>query len=226
MEIAILFTGGKDSTYTVYKAIEDGFKVKRLITIRPKKEDSYMFHTPSLEFAKIQAELMNIEHVYLDVSGEKEVEVEEAIEKIKDFVKDVKFLGIGGIRSKYQLERFEKIAKSLNLKLYVPLLNIDCIQHWKNLLSKKFKVIITSVNAYGLDESFLAKIVDEHLLNKLIEKSKIFGFDLCFEGGEAETLVLDCPLFSKEIVIEDYEIIKENLSARVLIKKYSLKSKL
>ncbi|MEM5828093.1 MAG: diphthine--ammonia ligase [Candidatus Aenigmatarchaeota archaeon] len=226
MEIAIFFTGGKDSTYTVYKAKEEGFIIKRLITIRPKREDSYMFHTPSLEFAKIQAELMNIEHVYIDVSGEKEIEVLETIDKIKDFVKDVKFLGIGGIRSKYQLERFKKVAEHFNLKLYTPLLNIDCIQHWKNLLSKKFKIIITSVNAYGLSENFLAKIIDENMLSELIERSKTYGFDLCFEGGEAETLVLDCPLFSKEIVIEDYEIIKENLSAKILIKKYKLKEKI
>ena len=32
-----------------------------------------------------------------------------------------------------------------------------------------------------------------------------FGVNICGEGGEYETLTLDCPLFRKRIVLEDTE---------------------
>ena len=32
-----------------------------------------------------------------------------------------------------------------------------------------------------------------------------FGVNICGEGGEYETLTLDCPLFRKKIVLEDTE---------------------
>ncbi|MGI0036374.1 MAG: diphthine--ammonia ligase, partial [Nitrososphaera sp.] len=32
--------------------------------------------------------------------------------------------------------------------------------------------------------------------------SKRYGFNLAFEGGEAETLVTDCPLFIKRLEIK------------------------
>jgi diphthamide synthase (EF-2-diphthine--ammonia ligase) len=31
--------------------------------------------------------------------------------------------------------------------------------------------------------------------------SKKYGFNISFEGGEAETLVLDCPIFRKRLEI-------------------------
>jgi diphthamide synthase (EF-2-diphthine--ammonia ligase) len=39
-------------------------------------------------------------------------------------------------------------------------------------------------------------------LKQLSEK---FRFNLNFEGGEAETFVIDCPLFSNPIKINQYE---------------------
>ena len=34
-----------------------------------------------------------------------------------------------------------------------------------------------------------------------------FGINMCGEGGEYESLTLDCPLFNKKIRIDDYETI-------------------
>ena len=44
-------------------------------------------------------------------------------------------------------------------------------------------------------------------LKKIHEKNKI---NIAFEGGEAETLVLDAPLYKKKIKIEESEIVMEN----------------
>ena len=38
-------------------------------------------------------------------------------------------------------------------------------------------------------------------MQTLILLSKKYGFNISFEGGEAETLVLDCPIFRKRLEI-------------------------
>ncbi|MDP3034253.1 MAG: TIGR00289 family protein, partial [Methanobacteriaceae archaeon] len=36
---------------------------------------------------------------------------------------------------------------------------------------------------------------------ELIKLNEKFGINIAFEGGEAETLVVDCPIFNKKIKI-------------------------
>jgi diphthamide synthase (EF-2-diphthine--ammonia ligase) len=54
----------------------------------------------------------------------------------------------------------------------------------------------------GLDESWLGRWLDLDAIGELEKLSSKFGFNLTFEGGEAETVVIDCPLFiSKKLDI-------------------------
>ena len=50
----------------------------------------------------------------------------------------------------------------------------------------------------GLDNKWLGKEIDKESIAKLVSISKKCGFNLTFEGGEAETLVIDCPLYWKK----------------------------
>lgn len=53
----------------------------------------------------------------------------------------------------------------------------------------------------GLDEGWLGRELDKEAIAKLVSVSKKCGFNLTFEGGEAETLVIDCPLYWKKLQI-------------------------
>jgi len=75
-------------------------------------------------------------------------------------------------------------------------------EYMQNLLRENFHFIIISVSADGLDESWLGKEITQEDLKKLEALSEKYGFNLSFEGGEAETLVTDCPLFSNPIKIK------------------------
>ena len=74
-------------------------------------------------------------------------------------------------------------------------------QYMRNLINSNFRFIITSVSSEGLDDVWLGKEVTENDLEILIQLSKKYGFNVNFEGGEAETMVIDCPLFSHPIEI-------------------------
>ena len=66
----------------------------------------------------------------------------------------------------------------------------------------------------------MGRIITEKDVDKLV---KIKGINVAFEGGEAETLVVNCPIFSKKIDIKDYEIKCEKLyNAHIFIKKAML----
>ena len=71
----------------------------------------------------------------------------------------------------------------------------------KELLDNNFKFIISSVSSGGLDQSWLGKEIGYSELDELENLSKKFQFNLNFEGGEAETFVINCPLFKNKIKI-------------------------
>ena len=58
----------------------------------------------------------------------------------------------------------------------------------------------------GLEKEWLGKKIDKESLENLAALSKKYGFNLAFEGGEAETLVTDCPLYEKKLLIKDARI--------------------
>jgi len=199
MNLAALFSGGKDSTLAILKALEMGHKIKYLATIHSKNPDSYMYHTPNIGLTVIQAEAMNIQLISKESKGEREKEVED----LKILLEDLNVEGVvcGAVASNYQKQRVEKVCKELNLELLSPLWGINQEKLLREVIEKKFEVIITAVSADGFDESWLGRKIDEKCLEDLIKLKNKFGINIAFEGGEAETMVLNCPLFNKKIKI-------------------------
>ena len=204
MKVASLFSGGKDSTYSIYKAKQEGHQIRCLITILPLSEESMLLHFPNIELTKLQSKSMGIPQIYIESrSNETETEV-NLIEKILAKAKsehDLEGLVHGGILSEFQKNIFDRVCSKLNLKLISPLWQKEQIEYMKNLIESNFHFIITSVSADGLDEKWLGKEITIQDLEKLDQLSKKYGFNINFEGGEAETIVIDCPLFSHPILI-------------------------
>ncbi|MEM3077423.1 MAG: ATP-binding protein, partial [Candidatus Nitrosotenuis sp.] len=101
--------------------------------------------------------------------------------------------------------KFEEAAKSLNLNVVAPLWKKNQKQYMQQLIDFGFEFIITSVSCDGLDQSWLGKKITREDLNILEGLSKKHGFNLSFEGGEAETFVTNCPLFFAPINITKSE---------------------
>ncbi|MBU0457259.1 MAG: diphthine--ammonia ligase [Nanoarchaeota archaeon] len=225
MKLAALFTGGKDSTYAIYLAKQQGHEITCLITMKSENPDSYMFHTPAIELTELQAESMDIPIVIGGTEGIKEEELkdlEKTIQKAKD---NFEFEGLitGALFSEYQSSRIEKIAEKLGLKVFSPLWHRSQEKLMEELLEKGFKFILTSVAGEGMSKDWLGKIITNSELDKLKDLNKETGFHIAFEGGEAESLVLDCPLFKKKIkIIESEKIMENDYTGRLIVKKAKL----
>ena len=224
MKLAVLFSGGKDSVYAAYMA-EKKHEIACLITLIPDNKESYMFHTPNIEFTKLQAESMGIPQIIQRTAGKKEEELSELKLAIKKAIQKQKIEGIvtGAIESVYQSTRIQEICFDLNIWCFNPLWQINQLEFLENLLKDKFKTIIAGVFAYPFDESWLGKEIDKETISKLKDLKEKYKINPSGEGGEIETFVLDCPLFKKSIVVVEHENTYENYSGLYKIKKAELK---
>jgi diphthine-ammonia ligase len=204
LKLASLFSGGKDSTYAIYKAKQEGHTIECLVSLFPRSEESHLFHYPNISVTSLQALSMKIPQILAHMdSTDTETEINELQNLLKKAKDNFGIDGIvhGGLFSNYQRTYFETISNKLNLKIISPLWNIDQKNYLLDLLQSKIKFIITSVTSAGLDESWLGREITRQNLEELVMLSSKFGFNLTFEGGEAETFVIDCPLFYSPIKI-------------------------
>lgn len=199
MTNACLFSGGKDSTLSLHKALDFGIPIDLVITMISSSKESHMFHWPNVRFTSLQADALGIRQVFAETEGKKEEELDDLKRVLKD--NNVEFLVTGATYSKYQGDRVNRIASSLNIEHFAPLWQIDPEIELAEV-SNTFNAIITSVSAEGFDETFLGRRIDQEMIVRLRELNKRYGINMLFEGGEAESFVLDAPRFKKRIEIK------------------------
>ncbi|AIF82853.1 metal-binding-domain/4Fe-4S-binding-domain containing ABC transporter, ATP-binding protein [Candidatus Nitrososphaera evergladensis SR1] len=205
MRLAALFSGGKDSTFAIYRARQAGHAVECLITMHPAADDSALFHYPNSRVTRYLAEAMKIP--LLESAAVTGTDRDAEIKALAAAVAQAKLLyrveGIvnGGIASVFQKQAFEEACKEHGLVPVSPLWGAEPEKYMADLLASGFTVMIVGISAMGLEKEWLGKVIDGESLAKLVQLSKKYGFNLAFEGGEAETLVLDCPLYSKRLAV-------------------------
>jgi diphthine-ammonia ligase len=226
MKAAILFSGGKDSTMAIYKAKKEDWQVLYLVSMYSQNPHSYMFHVPNIHLTHLLSQAMGIPLIKAETLGKKEEELRD-LKKILLKIKNrgVEAIFTGAIASEYQKSRIDKICKDLGLLSKAPLWHLDPLKYMEEITELGFEVIITSVSAEGLDESWLGRKIDQDLLKDLLKLHKKYGLHLAFEGGEAETLVLDGPLFKKRLNIIYSEKVWEKDNGYLTIKEAILEDK-
>ena len=204
MKLASLFSGGKDSMYAIDLAQKQGHQITCLLSVFTKSDESHLLHYPNLQWTKLQSESMDIPQLTIDSDSDKADDELVVLENLLNIAKEkfhIQGLVHGGIKSKFQKEKFETLCSKLDLIAIAPLWDTEPKQYMYDLIDSNFLFIMVTVSSDGLDEKWLGKSIlksDIDILKKLSDK---FEFNLNFEGGEAETFVIDCPLFSNPIKI-------------------------
>ncbi|AJF60937.1 TPA: diphthine--ammonia ligase [Candidatus Woesearchaeota archaeon] len=203
MRLAGLFSGGKDSAYAIYRAMQL-HEIASLITIKSKNPESYMFHTPNTGITQLQAEAAGLPLIVAETEGKKEAELADLKEAVKKAVELFRIEGVvtGAIGSVYQAARIQKICDELGLWCFNPLWQLDQLQLLDDLLKNKFEVIIVGVAAYPFDESWLGKRLDRKAVKELAGLKEKYKINPAGEGGEFESFVLSAPFFRKKINVK------------------------
>ena len=201
MKVAALFSGGKDSTFSIYIAKQYGWDVTHLVTLMSENKDSWMFHSINIHLADTLAEAIDIPIIKRITKGEKEEELADLKKILSEL--DVDGVISGAIASEYQRTRIEKICYDLGIKSFTPLWHKNQELILRDEVDAGFEIVIVGVFAHGFNESWLGRTINEKCIDNLVELQKKYGINVAGEGGEFETLVLDCPLFKKKLVLDE-----------------------
>ena len=223
MKLGVLFSGGKDSTLALHMASERE-QIACLITLLSKNPESYMFHTPNIDLTQLQAEALGLPLLAEATEGRKEEELQDLENAISKAKKEFQVEGIvtGAVESVYQASRIQLICHNLGVWCFNPLWKKNQKALLDEVLEKRFKVIISGVFAYPLDEKWLGKELNSKMIEKLMALQQEYGLSPSGEGGEIETTVLDAPLFRKRIEVRDYEVTARGNSGVFKIKQARL----
>uniref|UniRef100_A0A7N1A6F3 Diphthine--ammonia ligase n=1 Tax=Kalanchoe fedtschenkoi TaxID=63787 RepID=A0A7N1A6F3_KALFE len=227
MDVVGLVSGGKDSCYAMMKCVQYGHKIVALANLMPDDNlvdelDSYMYQTVGHQIIVCYAECMGVplfrrrirgttRHQNLSYRLTPGDEVEDMfilLSEVKRQIPSIAAVSSGAIASDYQRLRVESICSRLGLVSLAYLWKQDQSFLLSEMISNKIVAIIVKVAALGLDPAkHLGKEIAE--LNPYLHKLKeLYGINVCGEGGEYETLTLDCPLFTgARIMLTNFEVI-------------------
>lgn len=203
------------------RAYDSGHTIKCLLSMKSKNPDSWMFHTPNIDFIEKQAESMHISLIMHETEGNKEDELEDLKQLIKRAKEEYNIHGIvtGAIHSVYQASRIQRICHELRLFCFNPLWLADQESILKELLEKNYKVIITKIAGMGLDRTWLGRVIDDSFITDIKKIKQKYKINVAGEGGEMESFVLNSPLFNYTLEIEDVAIIENQDNCIYDIKK-------
>ncbi len=203
MRLASLYSGGKDSTFSLYLMEQSGHDIPYLVNIVPEDTASWIFHTPNLSVVPLMAESMGKELVTAKSSGTEEGDM-EGLRNALDGL-DVEGVVSGAIWSDYQWDRMNIVCGDLGLKLMAPLWRKDQDMLMDQFIDSGIRSMIVGCYAEGLGEEWLGRIIDRQAVEELKAIRARTGISIMGEGGEYESLTIDSPMHSRPLEIVSSE---------------------
>lgn len=229
MDVAILYSGGKDSTFAMQHARQKGWNIRYLISVKPTRKDCFLFHYATVEQTKDLAKMLGIPHFYVkckvaDPAKEANI-VKEVVESNQKKLRiDAVMLGGTGLQET-QLRSIQIALRPLKVDAFASHAGEEHDLVMEDMLKNGYEIMITQIASDGLKE-WLGKKITKENFSQLKKDSVKYGFHIGFEGGYADTLVLDCPMFTKRLVPEDISILfEDDYCGHVEIRKYRLEEK-
>ncbi len=210
MKVAVMYSGGKDSTMALKYALEQGWEIDSLVSVKPKNTESFLYQYATVEWTVLSAEALGIPVIQINSQkiGPKEEadELEQIFKKLK-----VDAILVGGVGlQKTQIREWRRVAGKFGIKLIVPYENLTSEELFDKTINSGFDIMLTDVATDGLGPEWLGKRLNKENVEEFKRLSKKFGFDILGEGGYYNSLVLDGPIFNKRIEILNSKKIWDN----------------
>ena len=176
-----------------------------------------MFHTPTIEWTKLQSQSLKIPQIIQNTKGVQDKELDDLFELIDKGKNQFSIEGVvtGALASTYQSTRIQKICNDLNLWCFNPLWQMPQKTLLEELLENNIESIITGVAAEPFDDEWLGREIDLECINDLIKLKESHRINPAGEGGEIESFVVNAPLFNSRLEIIQSKIHYSNYSGRL-----------
>ncbi|RKP10291.1 hypothetical protein THASP1DRAFT_13057, partial [Thamnocephalis sphaerospora] len=222
-------SGGKDSCFNMLHCVANGHEIVALANLHPphssgKDElDSFVYQTVGHDAIHYYAACMDVPLIRREILGtprQQEMDYEETIDdetedlyallsEVKRLHPEVEAVSVGAILSNYQRIRVEHVCNRLSLTPLAYLWRQDQTELLQAMVANSVNAVLIKVAAMGLKPAHLGKSLSQ-MEPTLMRLNREFGLHVCGEGGEYETFTLDCPLFVKRIVVDEYEVVSHS----------------
>ncbi|KAI0732994.1 hypothetical protein C8Q72DRAFT_958352 [Fomitopsis betulina] len=232
MKYVALLSGGKDSCYNLLHCAANGHELIAAASLCPeqgKEElDSYMYQTVGQDAIQFVADALEVPlcrkvitgaaveqgNEYGDrskaagtgVPGDETEDLYSLLSNVKASYPEVEGVSVGAILSNYQRVRVEHVCRRLSLTPLCYLWQRDQAELLSEMITAGMDAIIIKVAGIGLKVTHLGKTLAE-MQPTLRKLNDLYGSHICGEGGEYETLTLDCPLFKRKIKLTEVETV-------------------
>ena len=197
MNFLCSWSGGKDSCFAFYKAMELGYKPKVLLNVMNEFGDRSRSHGIPRNVLEAQAESLDLPiHFFSSTWADYEVKY---IKNLKQITNDypISHAVFGDIDIESHKAWEEKVSHAANLEAVLPLWQGDRKQLVLDMIDAGLEAMIVSCNQ-DLGSGFLGRTIDKSIITEF----ETLGVDACGENGEFHTLVVDAPFFKNRISVE------------------------
>ncbi|KAJ3882965.1 hypothetical protein F5051DRAFT_392889 [Lentinula edodes] len=230
MKYVALLSGGKDSCFNLLHCQKNGHELVAAASLRPeqgKEElDSYLYQTVGQDAIEFVAHALDVP-LYREtiigtaveqgseygtrssrkgVDGDETEDLYNLLTNVKSHHPDVQGVSVGAILSNYQRVRVEHVCQRLSLTCLCYLWQRRQDELLLEMIEAGMEAILIKVAGIGLTTKHLGKSLAE-MRPTLTKLNDLYGSHICGEGGEYESLTLDCPLFKSRIVLTDVETV-------------------
>jgi uncharacterized protein (TIGR00290 family) len=222
MKVVTSWSGGKDSCFACYKAIQEGHDVSQLLIMMadPSKSNFHMIRSDMLD---AQSQAIGIPIVKWTTTPDTyEQDFKRALSQME--AKGVEGIVTGDVYdvALHEAGWLDRICKGVGLTPVKPLWHRDTKQILDEFISEGFKATVVRVKTDALGMEWLGREINKKFFDDLL---KLGTVDPCGERGEFHTFVTDGPLFKNRIKILESEKVKLNAHGRLVIKRYEVKPK-
>lgn len=193
MNIALSFSGGKDSCFALYRLHQQGYQVVCLLTIVDLAGEETVAHEEELGRIEQQARRIGIpvQFIKTDFKHYKDNFILH-LNKMKEKY-EIKGIAFGDIYLESHRQWGEQMSKQAGIEAIYPLWT--CSSNVVNLLSEfvslPFQASVVKVDNTKLPESWVGRLLDDTFV------ADIQGRNVCpmGESGEYHTTVIKGPIF-------------------------------
>ncbi|KAJ7682662.1 hypothetical protein DFH06DRAFT_1389612 [Mycena polygramma] len=230
MKYVALLSGGKDSCYNLLHCERNGHELVSAASLGPepgKEElDSYMYQTVGQDAIELVARALEVplyrrvisghaleqgseygaRNAASGTAGDETEDLHALLSTVKSNHPDIEGVSVGAILSNYQRVRVEHVCRRLSLTPLCYLWQRDQGDLMTEMIAAGMEAILIKVAGIGLTVKHLGKTLAQ-MEPTFIKLNNLYGAHICGEGGEYETLTLDCPLFKHRIVLTEVETV-------------------
>ncbi|KAJ7129533.1 hypothetical protein C8R44DRAFT_700368 [Mycena epipterygia] len=236
MKYVALLSGGKDSCYNLLHCERNGHELISAASLGPepgKEElDSYMYQTVGQDAIELVARALDVplyrrvisghaveqgseygaRNEASGIAGDETEDLHALLSTVKSHHPEIEGVSVGAILSNYQRVRVEHVCRRLGLTPLCYLWQRDQGELMAEMVAAGMEAILIKVAGIGLTIKHLGNTLAQ-MEPTLIKLNNLYGAHICGEGGEYETLTLDCPLFKHRIILTEVETVIHSDSA-------------